>query len=88
MPFHEDAIGTDVEAVKLLALDQALDRLGERDQRMAKIVECRYFGGMPHIEIAEAIGVSVRTVERDWSRARTYLYKMLSPGPPTEEATS
>ena len=80
----ERTVGTDAELDRLLALDQALDRLEEQDQQMARIVECRYFGGMPHGEIAEALGVSVRTVERYWSRARTYLFAMLTPtdGPP------
>ena len=64
---------------------QALDQLEERDERMARIVECRYFGGMPHGEIAEALGISVRSVERGWSRARTYLFAMLAPTEPPPE---
>lgn len=75
----EATVGTDAELDRLLALDQALDLLEQQDQQMARIVECRYFGGMPHGEIAEALGISVRSVERYWSRARTYLFAMLTP---------
>lgn len=62
---------------ELLTLDEALTRLSERDQRMGRIVECRFFGGMTVEETAEALGTSVRTVERDWTRARAYLYREL-----------
>ena len=86
VPIDEARLGTDDELDRLLALDQALDKLEERDERMARIVECRYFGGMPHGEIAEALGVSLRTVEREWSRARTYLFATLSPIAPPEES--
>lgn len=82
----ENTVGTDAELDRLLSLDQALNQLEERGERMARIVECRYFGGMPHGEIAEVVGVSVRTVEREWARARTYLFAMLSPAVPPEES--
>ena len=78
--------GADPEVVELLTLDQALDRLEERNERMARIVECRFFGGMPHAEIAEAVGVSVSTVERDWTRARAYLLAELSKDEPPDRA--
>jgi len=86
VPLDEDTTGADAELVQLLTIDQALERLEERDERMARIVECRYFGGMPHAEVAEALGVSVRTVERDWARARTYLYRVLSRSEPPERS--
>lgn len=79
VPLDELATGDAAEMVRLLALDQALDQLEEQDELMAKIVECRYFGGMPHSEIAEALEISVRSVERYWSRARTYLLALLAP---------
>lgn len=85
VPLDEATIATNTELDRLLALDQALDQLEHRDERMARIVECRYFGGMPHGEIAEALGVSLRTIEREWGRARTYLFAMLSPITPPEE---
>lgn len=73
-----DAAAIDHEIVEVLAVDQALARLAERHERLSRIVECRFFGGMAESEIAEALGVSARTVERDWKRARAYLHTMLS----------
>jgi RNA polymerase sigma factor (TIGR02999 family) len=64
--------------VDILALDQALSRLAEKDPQLATVVECRFFGGLSEVEIAAALGVSERTVERHWRRARTYLYQLLS----------
>lgn len=63
--------------VDLLALDRALSRLAAHDPRLERIVECRFFGGMTMAETAEAIGTSLRTVERDWRRAKAYLYREL-----------
>lgn len=68
----------DSEVFELLAVDQALHRLSARHERLGRIVECRFFGGMAESEIAAALGVSERTVERDWKRARAYLYEMLT----------
>ena len=70
---NEDLDGADPKVVELLTLDQALVRLEGRDERMAQVVECRFFGGMPSREIAQALGLSIRTVERDWIKARAYL---------------
>jgi RNA polymerase sigma factor (TIGR02999 family) len=78
VPLDEELTGSDSRAFELLTLDQALARLERRDERMARIVECRFFGGMQHAEIGEALGVSVSTVERDWTRARAYLLAELS----------
>lgn len=70
-----DAVTLPVEAQAdaLLALDEALDELGRRHGRLGRIVEMRFFGGMTHEEIAAFLEVTVRTVERDWQRARAYL---------------
>ena len=57
----------------LVALDEALDRLAAVDERLSQVVECRYFGGLTAEETAEALGVSTRTVERDWVKARGWL---------------
>ncbi len=65
---------------ELLALDESLTALSERHPRMGQVVECRFFGGMSVEETAEALGVSRRTVERDWTRAKAYLYRDLSTG--------
>jgi RNA polymerase sigma factor (TIGR02999 family) len=58
----------------ILELDHALARLGALEPRRARIVECRFFGGMTEPEIAEALQIGLRTVKRDWARARTWLY--------------
>lgn len=82
VPLLPDKIPAEADAPDLLALDEALDRLAEHDPRLGQVVECRFFGGMTAKETAEALGVGVRTVERDWTRARTYLHRALSDGPP------
>ncbi len=68
----EAPVGIDPE--ELLALDQAL---GGLDERRRQIVEYRFFCGMSDREIAELLGVSTRTVEREWARARAWLYRAL-----------
>ena len=78
VPLTADMATIDCELFELLAVDQALDRLAAHHERLGQIVECRFFGGMAEAEIAEARGVSERTVERDWKRARAYLQTMLS----------
>ncbi len=61
------------KAVDLIVLDDALERLRELDPRQAKIVEMRYFAGLKIDETATALGVSVRTVKREWQMARAWL---------------
>ena len=60
----------------MLALDEALGRL---EPRQRQVVECRFFGGMEEREIAEALGISERTVHRDWLKARAWLYRYFYP---------
>ncbi|CAN5749554.1 sigma-70 family RNA polymerase sigma factor [soil metagenome] len=67
------------QTTELLALNEALSRLAEHDPRLEKVVECRFFGGMTAAETAAALDLSTRTVERDWVRAKTYLYHLLHP---------
>lgn len=76
----EDAlqIGDAERAPDLVALDDALKRLAESDPDRARLVELRFFGGLSHPEIAEVLGVSTSTVERQWRLARAWLYKALS----------
>ena len=62
---------------ELLDLNEALDRLAERDQRVARIVECRFFGGLTTEETATALDVSPATVKRGWSFARAWLYQAM-----------
>jgi RNA polymerase sigma factor (TIGR02999 family) len=63
----------------LLALDEALGELEKMDARQRQIVELRFFGGLTHEEIGEALGVSVSTVERKWRLARAWLFRRLRP---------
>ncbi len=58
----------------LLRLDHALDQLGGLDRRLAELVEMRFFGGLSIEQIAEAQGLTTRTVHRDWRRAKAFLY--------------
>ena len=67
-------------ASDLIALDEALEKLVEFDERKARIVEMRFFGGLTDEEIAEVLGVSSHTVLRDWKTARLWLYRELSDG--------
>jgi RNA polymerase sigma factor (sigma-70 family) len=62
----------------LLDINEALDRLAEIDPRLARVVECRFFGGLSEDEIAEALGVTRRTVQRDWAKARMLLRRSLA----------
>jgi RNA polymerase sigma factor (TIGR02999 family) len=62
---------------ELLQLDEALSRLAELEPRLARVVECRFFGGLSEEEIAAALDVTVRTVQRDWAKARMLLRRAL-----------
>jgi RNA polymerase sigma factor (TIGR02999 family) len=66
------------EVDRLLLLDELLDTLGERDSRLVRVVECRYFAGMTEPETAEALGISDRTVRRSWTAAREKLRQALT----------
>ncbi len=66
------------DAETLLLLDQALDRLAAEDERMARIVELRFFGQMTVEETAEALEISPATVKRGWSLARAWLHREMS----------
>jgi RNA polymerase sigma factor (TIGR02999 family) len=61
----------------VLGVNEALDQLATRDPRMAQVVELRFFGGLTVPEVAEVLGMSVRTVEREWTRAKTYLLEVI-----------
>ena len=71
-------LAVDDRADILLAIDEALERLTALDARQARVVDCRFFGGLTETETAEALGVTTRTVERDWVKARAWLYQELS----------
>lgn len=70
------------EGERLLAVNEALQALARRSQRLAEIVECRFFAGYGEAETAEALAVSERTVQRDWATARAFLQRELGPPPP------
>lgn len=65
------------EEEQLLYIDKALNQLAEFDERMATIVEFRYFGEMKIKDIAEVLNLSPRTIKRDWAIAKGWLYKAL-----------
>jgi RNA polymerase sigma factor (TIGR02999 family) len=75
--FDEQEIGRDDQPDALVQLDEALHRLGEVEPRLVRVVECRFFGGLTEEEIAEALDLTVRTVQRDWAKARMLLRRAL-----------
>ena len=74
----ESGPGVGARAEEILALDQALDRLGSLNERLVKMVELRFFSGLSVEETAEVLGIDSRTVNRDWRVARALLYRMLT----------
>jgi RNA polymerase sigma factor (TIGR02999 family) len=65
-------------ALDIVALDEALKRLAEFDERKSQIVELRFFGGLSEEETAEVLETSLRTIQREWSLARAWLYRELN----------
>jgi RNA polymerase sigma-70 factor (ECF subfamily) len=79
VPFEDARLYTHAEeSVDLLALDHALLRLEQFDARKARVVELRFFGGLNEDETAEFLGVSTKTVKRDWQVAKLWLYSELA----------
>lgn len=74
-----DGLHNDDRADFLLALDDALERLAVIDDRQARVVECRFFGGYSEEETAATLGIGLRTAKRDWAKARAWLYAALNP---------
>lgn len=72
---HDELI--DDSDVNVVRLEDALQRLDALDERLAQVVQYRYFGGMSEEEIARLLGVTDRTVRRDWRKARAFLYSEL-----------
>lgn len=66
------------DKIDLIALDESLKELAELSPRQSKVVELKYFGGLNEPEIADALEVSTRTVKRDWSVARAWLFRKMS----------
>ena len=70
----------DEQADLVLAVDRALGRLGELSERLARVFECRYFLGLSEAETAEALDLSLRTVQRDWGKSKAWLRTELGRG--------
>jgi RNA polymerase sigma-70 factor, ECF subfamily len=75
---NEAILPSPQRAPEILALDEAITRLAALEERQAKIVELRFFAGMNEEETGEVLGISARTVKRDWRIAKAWLYKELT----------
>ncbi len=71
-------VATDEQPEVLFEINDALDRLAAVEPRLARVVECRFFGGLSEEETAEALAITTRTVQRDWVKARMLLRRALS----------
>jgi RNA polymerase sigma-70 factor (ECF subfamily) len=87
IPLDDSVAATYQPSMEVTQLGAALDRLESAAPRQAKIVEMRYFGGLSVEEIAQHLGISARTVKRDWVLARATLYGELNPAPKTKSAS-
>jgi RNA polymerase sigma-70 factor (ECF subfamily) len=74
----EAMIAAESRSIDLLALDQALERLAALDERQARVVELRFFGGLSVEETAEVLTISPATIKREWSMAKAWLHAELS----------
>lgn len=74
---HAEAVAVDEGDRQVLAVDAALQRLAGVMPRWAEVVECRFFAGYGEAETAAALGISLRTAQRDWLKARAWLYREL-----------
>ncbi len=77
----QDRIGDGGGEAEILRIHEALDELARLDERLVRVVEMRYFAGLTEREIAESLGVTERTVRRDWEKARLLLARALAPSP-------
>jgi RNA polymerase sigma factor (TIGR02999 family) len=74
----EALVAADHQAETLLAVELALEKLATFNERLVRVVECRFFGGLTEEETAQALGVTDRTVRRDWIKARAWLQDALT----------
>ena len=77
VPLEHDTASVEAGVEEILVVDEVLTRLEQLSPRMARVVECRFFGGLSVDETAQALDSSPRTVEREWARARSYLRSAL-----------
>ncbi|MGE0441193.1 MAG: sigma-70 family RNA polymerase sigma factor [Gemmatimonadales bacterium] len=75
VPLEIEVAGAGMPVDELIALDDALERLSAVNPRLRRVVELRYFGGLSEEEIATILEVTTRTVQRDWTKARAWLYR-------------
>ena len=75
---RDEAVHATPPSTDVLGLHEAIEKLSRRDNRLAKIVEMRYFGGMTEAEVAEALELSVSTIQKDWKMIRAWLRRELS----------
>jgi RNA polymerase sigma-70 factor (ECF subfamily) len=78
LPLDESILSATLRPVELVALDEALSQLETFDPRQSRVVELRFFGGMTEEEISHVLGISVRTIKRDWNVARAWLYSEMT----------
>jgi RNA polymerase sigma factor (TIGR02999 family) len=81
--YRDELEGTIADADELSRIGEALEDLGEVDPPLAEVVDLKFFGGFSFAEIAALRGVSERTVQRQWEKARIYLHEALSPSVPS-----
>jgi RNA polymerase sigma factor (TIGR02999 family) len=86
VPVEDVTLVTPEQSIEVLALNTALDRLAEIDEQQSRIVELRYFGGLTEDETAEVLGVSSKTIQRDWKVAKAWLYGELTRSPEHEDS--
>lgn len=77
LTLEDNRFAADDNGLAILALDDALRDIAGIDPRLERIIECRYFAGLSVADTAEALGMAVRTVERDWRRAKAYLLQAM-----------
>lgn len=77
LPLNESLVFSPEHSEELVRLDEALERLCKLDARQSQIVELRFFGGLSVEETAESLGISPKTVKRDWAVARSWLHREL-----------
>jgi RNA polymerase sigma factor (TIGR02999 family) len=78
VPFNDELAGAMTGEDEILSVHEALERIAAVDPRMTQVVEMRYFAGLSEPEIAQALGVTERTVRRDWHKARLLLREVLA----------
>lgn len=72
LSLDQTSVSVDDQAEQLIALEQGLNALARHDERLVRLIECRFFAGLSETETARALAVSLTTVQRDWTRARAW----------------